>query len=185
MTTHVCKPHEIVPEGLRKYLRWDHRHDATVARIMREFNLELPRDRELIRQLVFVYVAQGEAMNPVMPAFAFARRRDIEIETGLLLAGNLIVDIPKDSTPKRKHERMIVEFVQRLVAEVRAGRMPDDAVMYGWPGGRKPDNAADYAAIDRWAETRMSIAVRIDPRNDGLVRIDSDTAMQLGLMKKQ
>jgi hypothetical protein len=60
MTTHVCEPHEIVPGGLRKYLRWDHRHDAMVARIMGEFDLELPRDRELIRQLVFVYVAQGE-----------------------------------------------------------------------------------------------------------------------------
>jgi hypothetical protein len=38
---HVCKPHEVVPEGLRTYLRWDHRHDQ--------------RDRELIRQLAFMW----------------------------------------------------------------------------------------------------------------------------------
>jgi hypothetical protein len=30
-----------------------------------------------------------------------------------------------------------------------------------------------------WAKDRLSIAVRIDPRNDGLLRIDSDMARQL------
>jgi hypothetical protein len=56
---HVCEPHEIVPAALRTYLRWDHRHDTMTVQIMREFNLSLPRDRELIRQLAFVRVAQG------------------------------------------------------------------------------------------------------------------------------
>ena len=51
---------EIVPEELRKYLRWDSRHDAMAAQITREFNLKLPRDRKLIRQLAFVRVQQGE-----------------------------------------------------------------------------------------------------------------------------
>jgi hypothetical protein len=120
-----------------------------------------------------------------MPVFVFARRRDIEIETGMLLAGHLIVDIPKDTEPTREQQYMLAEIIQRLTAEARAGRMPADAVLYGWGGGRKPDNAADDAAIEHWAETQTSIAVRIDPRNDGLVRIDSDTAMQLGLVKKQ
>jgi hypothetical protein len=119
-----------------------------------------------------------------MPAFAFARRRDIEIETGMILAGNLIVDIPKGTKPKRKHQHRIGAIISTLVAEVHAGRMPDNAVMYGWSGGRKPDNAADAAAIDRWAETRTCIAVRVDPRDDGM-RIDSDMALQLGLVKKQ
>jgi len=57
---HVCKPDEIVPEGLRAYLRWTDRHDAMAAKIMREFDLTLPRDRELIRQLTLVRVQQGE-----------------------------------------------------------------------------------------------------------------------------
>jgi hypothetical protein len=27
----TCKPDEIVPAALRKYLRWDHRHDRMAA----------------------------------------------------------------------------------------------------------------------------------------------------------
>jgi hypothetical protein len=57
--THRPQSDEVVPAALRTYLRWDHRHDAMAAQIMREFNLTLPRDRELIRQLAFVRVAQG------------------------------------------------------------------------------------------------------------------------------
>jgi hypothetical protein len=34
------------------------RHDWMAARIMAEFKLVLPRDRELIRQLAFMRVAQ-------------------------------------------------------------------------------------------------------------------------------
>lgn len=124
-------------------------------------------------------------MTASLPAFAFARRRDIEIEMGLLLAGNLVVDIAKGTKPKRKHQRMIAEIIRRLSAEVRVGRMADNAVIYGWRGGRKPDNAADDAAIDRWVETRAIIAVRVDPRDDGLMRIDSGMAVELGLVKKQ
>ena len=60
MTMHTCEPHEIVPGALGIYLRWDHRHDAKAAEIMKEFNFTLPRDRELIRQLTFVRVAQGK-----------------------------------------------------------------------------------------------------------------------------
>jgi len=62
--------------------------------------------------------------------------------------------------------------------------MPADAVIYAWHGGRRPDNAADDAAIERWAKTRLTIAVRIDPRDDGRVRIDSDMLRQAGLIKE-
>jgi hypothetical protein len=50
---------EIVPEALRHRLGWDWRHDKMAARIVEEFKLQLPRDRELIRQLAFVRVTQG------------------------------------------------------------------------------------------------------------------------------
>jgi hypothetical protein len=56
---HKPAPHEIVPEALRKQLRWDWRHDAMAALIIEKFKLQLPRDRELIRQLAFVHVQQG------------------------------------------------------------------------------------------------------------------------------
>jgi hypothetical protein len=57
---HRCAPDEIVPAALREYLRWDHRHDAMAKKISAEFSLQLPRDRELIRQLAFTRVQQGE-----------------------------------------------------------------------------------------------------------------------------
>jgi hypothetical protein len=35
-----------------------------------------------------------------------------------------------------------------------------------------------------WAKTRIVIEVRVDPRNDGKVRIDSDTLRQMGVIKE-
>jgi hypothetical protein len=60
MTVHEPEPDEIVPAALRAFLRWDFRHDAMAQKIMQEFGLKLPRDRELIRQLAFVRVQQGD-----------------------------------------------------------------------------------------------------------------------------
>jgi len=62
---HVCTPDEVVPAALRELLGWDFCHDAMARLIMDEFALTLPRDRELIRQLAFIRVQQGEAH--VMP----------------------------------------------------------------------------------------------------------------------
>jgi hypothetical protein len=56
--THVCGPREIVPQALRGRLGWNERHDRMAVRVMTEFKLILPRDRELIRQLAFMRVAQ-------------------------------------------------------------------------------------------------------------------------------
>jgi hypothetical protein len=120
-----------------------------------------------------------------MPLFVFARRRDIEIEAGLTLAGQLIVDIPKRKKLKQCYQQMIVEIAHRLTAEAQSGRMPDDAIVYGWAGGRgRPANAVDTdddALMTRWAQESTVIGVRVDPRNDGLVRIDSDMRRQMGL----
>jgi hypothetical protein len=62
--THICKPDEVVPAALRSQLRWDSRHDDAAAQIMRAFNLILPRDRELIRQLAFMWVRHRQH-NPL------------------------------------------------------------------------------------------------------------------------
>ena len=59
--------------------------------------------------------------------------------------------------------------------------------MCGWPGGAKPANAVDVhddTLMVPWAEGRVVIAVRIDSRDNGMVRMDSDIARQLGLMQK-
>src|SRR5262249_23149637 len=113
--------------------------------------------------------------KPAMPLFVFARRRDIEIENGLILAGQLVVDIPKTKKPKRREKQMIAEIVQRLTAEARSGQMPDDAMIAGWPGGRPPANAVDVrndALMAPWAKDRIIIAVRVD--RHGQPRVDSD-----------
>jgi uncharacterized protein (DUF3820 family) len=59
---HTPEPPEIVPQALRYRFGWDERHDAAAAQIIAKFNLSLPRDRELIRQLAFVRVAQAQVM---------------------------------------------------------------------------------------------------------------------------
>jgi uncharacterized protein (DUF3820 family) len=56
---------EIVPEAVRQWIGWDYRHDAMARLVIDEFVLVLPRDCELIRQLAFIRVAQGDAH--VMP----------------------------------------------------------------------------------------------------------------------
>jgi hypothetical protein len=120
------------------------------------------------------------------PLFVFIRRRAIEIETGLALAGILVVDIPKGQMGPRQ-EQMVREIMDRLYAAVRSGRMGDDAVINGWPGGVKPANAVDMrddARMAAWADRSAKIAVRIDERDDGTVRIDSDIARQLGLIQQ-
>jgi hypothetical protein len=91
---------------------------------------------------------RSAATGRVMPVFAFARRRDIELEVGLILAGRLIVDIPKTTKPKRRHQRLIAEIVQRLTEGARSQQMPDNAIVYGWPNNRRPANADETVDND-------------------------------------
>ena len=130
--------------------------------------------------------ASSMTEEPAFPAFVFARRRDIEIETGLALAGNLVIDIPKGRMGRRE-EQTIREITDRLSAMVSSGRMGDNAIICGWPHGAMLANAVDVhddARMVAWAEERVTIAVRINSRGDGIVRMDSDIARQLGLMQK-
>jgi hypothetical protein len=56
---HAVQPDEIVPVGLRTYLRWDERHDAAAETVMREYGFALPCDRELLRHLAVTRVMWG------------------------------------------------------------------------------------------------------------------------------
>jgi hypothetical protein len=56
----AVQPDEVVPWDLRKYLRWDERHDAAAATVMQEYGLRLPEHRELIRQLAVSRVLWGK-----------------------------------------------------------------------------------------------------------------------------
>ena len=123
----------------------------------------------------------------IMPFFVFARRRDIEREMGFILAGRLFVDIPKRKKPNRRQQRLIKESVQRLTEAAASGQMPDDAVVYGWPGGCKPTNAVDVdegAVMAAWAKEHIVIELRVDSRDSGHIRLDSDILLQMGLLKR-
>jgi hypothetical protein len=50
---------DIVPEALHRKVGWDMRHHFMAEKVVDRFGLKLPRDRELVRQLVVVYVLGG------------------------------------------------------------------------------------------------------------------------------
>jgi len=122
----------------------------------------------------------------IMPAFVFVRRRDVELEGGYILAGQLIVDIPKTKKLKKRDEQEIHRIIERLTADVP--RMPPDeaAVVFGWRGGVRPPSAVDTTndkIMGAWAQRSLTIGLRVDPRKDGNPSVDSDMLWQMGLHK--
>jgi hypothetical protein len=55
---------DIVPEALHRRVGWDIRHHFMAEKIVDRFGLELPQDRELVRQLAVVYVLSGLKVPP-------------------------------------------------------------------------------------------------------------------------
>jgi hypothetical protein len=117
-----------------------------------------------------------------MPAFVFARRHDIELEAGFILAGMLIVDLPRKVELTENEQQMVGAILQKLTDAAQSGRMPADALVYGWHGGGRPPDAVDTGndeMMAAWARDCLTIGVRVDPRNDGWLTIDSDLMRQL------
>ncbi|MCK1640339.1 hypothetical protein IVA95_22700 [Bradyrhizobium sp. 157] len=118
----------------------------------------------------------------IMPLFVFQRRRHIELEGGSILAGQPIVDNPKQAQLKARHKQMINSIVQKLGAEATSGRMPADALVLVRTA--RPANAVETSndkVMAAWAKNSLVIGVRVDPHNDGFLRIDSDQLRQMGL----
>jgi hypothetical protein len=128
-------------------------------------------------------------VNQVMPAFVFNRRRDIELETGLILAGDLFVDVPDGAEIESRYQQICESIVQPLIEMAKSKRMPDNAMITGWPLGNHPENADEITdnneLMSAWAKRSLVMSLRIDPRDDGFVRIDSDMARELGLTHDQ
>jgi hypothetical protein len=123
--------------------------------------------------------------TPVMPIFAFLRRRDIELEGGYILAGNLVIgDLPKQAKQNKKNKRRVAALVQKLSDLARAGHDLGD-MMFGWPDEADPSDRIDTnddAVMSAWARKVLIVAVRIDPRAASAgMRVDSDILRQLGL----
>ena len=99
--------------------------------------------------------------NQAYPAFVFQRDSRVEREAGFLLAGDLIVDARDDD-----EAAAMGQALSRLIDEAKAGRMPDDALVFGWHGDTKPPNAADTkdnAIMNAWADRSIRSIVRIEP----------------------
>ena len=76
------------------------------------------------------------------PVFIFRRRRDVELELGIMLAGDLIIDIPYTrKNLNRRQWRLVIEIFKQLAETACSVQLPDNAILYGWPDGRRPDNA--------------------------------------------
>jgi hypothetical protein len=81
---------------------------------------------------------------------------------------------------------MITGIIQQLTAEAQSGLMPTDALVWGWHGGARPPNAVDTSndeIMSAWVARSVVIGVRVDPREDGFLRVDSDQLAQMGLLK--
>jgi hypothetical protein len=117
----------------------------------------------------------------IMPAFVFARRRDIELDADFILAGMLIVNLPRE-VKKLDQQQMVAAIIRQLMDAAQSGRMAADALVCGWHGGRRPPNAVDISndeVMAAWARDCLTIGVRVDPRNDGRPYIDSDIMRQV------
>jgi len=60
----ILRIDDIVPEALHRRVGWDIRHHFMAEKIVDRFGLQLPRDRELVRQLAVVYVLGGLKTPP-------------------------------------------------------------------------------------------------------------------------
>lgn len=128
----------------------------------------------------------NEERRPVTPPlWIFNRRRDIEIEVGLVLAGTLVFDWPDDKKLSGKARRQIRQVIGTLTWLARSGQLPDYAVAGGW-ADKPPPDANEFLDNDievgKWAASRYDIVVRVAPRGSGKPRIDSDLLRQMGIM---
>src|SRR5262249_46083196 len=126
----------------------------------------------------------------IYPAFVFDRQPEIEHESNLLLAGDLIIDVPSDIEDWSSEQREMVTAIHlRLVSAARSGGMPEDSIVYGWPDGEKPANAVDvdnHALIDAWMSERTFILLRATEHaaDEFLRQPDSVTLQHLGMLQR-
>ena len=104
-----------------------------------------------------------ETRRPVFPVYLFERRRhadDPEID----FVGRLFFNAFGHQVLTKRARREVTDIIAHLQNEVRAGRLPLDDVIIGWPGtGRRPLNAIDTddeAAMQRWRKRAFKIELR-------------------------
>ena len=115
-----------------------------------------------------------------LPDFIFWRDKATEETCGFLLAGKLVTDIPKHNEPSERDQQLIGEIIQALTRE--AQRDPDLQQAGIWRGVKPPDGvgpAVPESAIIARAKRCIVVGVRVDPRNDGLIRPDDGALAEI------
>lgn len=116
-----------------------------------------------------------------LPDFIFGRRRDIEEEVGLVLAGTLVTDIPKGSRPRKRDQRLIQLVISQLVRAVQSDPSIVETGM--WRRGTKPPEGLAPPFDDHLMEERckrcICVTVRVDGGPDEVVKLDSDLLRQM------
>ena len=154
----------------------------TTEHLEHVFRIEVVTGREA-EDLIAALVSEGKACG-VMPAFVFERRRDIELETGLILAGDLLVYILDGAESAEDCQQISKHIIQRLIKKAKSTQMADNGLVGGWREGERPQNAREILNNDKlmsvWAQRSLRMKLRVDSRKDGFMRIDSDIARGIG-----
>jgi hypothetical protein len=112
-----------------------------------------------------------------LPHFIFGRDRAAEKAGGFILAGRLLTPFPKRGKPSQAESDEIAALIQELTRMARED--PSIGEVGAWrgdikpPGGLKPP--FPKAALLARAKSCAVVVVRVDPRNDGRIRVDDIT----------
>jgi hypothetical protein len=122
-----------------------------------------------------------DAPRITYPVFTFKRRRRDE-NSARVLAGSLRLNNFGQRRLSHRARRELAEIIRNLTADAQAGRLPDDALVVGWPRhGRKPENAADVtdaAVMSSWTARAFTVAVRVDAHGNQTVTRERDNPMR-------
>jgi len=114
-----------------------------------------------------------------LPDFIFVRRRDMELEAGLELAGILVTDIPEGTQMRKRDRRLIQQIIVHLRDAVKSH--PDLADAGIWRGGAKPADGLTPPFDERLLEDRCRrcICIMVTSGDEAVVKVPSDLMRQI------
>jgi hypothetical protein len=122
-----------------------------------------------------------DAPRVIYPVYMFQRRQRDE-NSARVLAGSLRLNNFGQRRLSHRARRELAEIIRNLTADAQAGRLPDDALVVGWPRhDRKPENAADVtdaAVMSSWTARAFTVAVRVDAHGNQTVTRERDNPMR-------
>jgi hypothetical protein len=119
--------------------------------------------------------AMKDAPRQTFPVYVFTRRHAIETPDRIL-AGTLRLNIFRQRRLSHRQRLELAEIIHSLTDDARAGRLPLDGVVVGWPGdGRQPVNGVDTSDAEimtPWIARAFTVAVRVGCSGDQTITLD-------------